>query len=95
MNSVAGRYHRLLVLAIVWGGLAGDPVVGAYPPPYLACNPRPLRCSTNLRQRIQIGLPGSTAASGTALRTGHVVSRANSDLHSCRHQSMIPLSLRL
>jgi ATP-binding cassette subfamily B protein len=92
-DAVAGRTNRLLVLAIVLGGLAVIRFVGAYLRRYLA-GKLALDVQHDLRQAVFRSVSRLDGGKQDALRTGQVVSRANSDLQLVQGiMSMIPLSI--
>ncbi|HEY0808280.1 MAG TPA: ABC transporter ATP-binding protein, partial [Pseudonocardiaceae bacterium] len=92
-DAVAGRTNRLLALATVLGGLAVIRFVGAYLRRYLA-GKLALDVQHDLRQAVFRSVSRLDGGKQDALRTGQVVSRANSDLQLVQGiLSMIPLSI--
>lgn len=92
-DAIAGRTNRLLMLTLVLAALAALRFVGAFLRRYLA-GKLALDVQHDLRQAVFTSVSRLDGGKQDALRTGQVVSRANSDLQLVQgFMSMIPLSI--
>ena len=92
-DAIAGRTNRLLALVIVLAALAAIRFVGAFMRRYLA-GKLALDVQHDMRQAVFTSVSRLDGGKQDALRTGQVVSRANSDLQLVQgFMSIIPLSI--
>jgi ATP-binding cassette, subfamily B, bacterial len=92
-DAIAGRTNRLVLLTIILGALALIRFVGAFLRRYLA-GKLALDVQHDLRQDVFTSVSRLDGGKQDALRTGQVVSRANTDLQLVQgFLSMVPLSI--
>jgi ATP-binding cassette subfamily B protein len=92
-DAIAGRTNRLLALTIALAALALIRFIGSFLRRYLA-GKLALDVQHDLRQSVFRSVSRLDGGKQDALRTGQVVSRANSDLQLVQgFMSMVPLSI--
>ncbi|HEX9337838.1 MAG TPA: ABC transporter ATP-binding protein, partial [Pseudonocardiaceae bacterium] len=92
-DAIAGRTNRLLLLTALLAALAAVRFIGSFLRRYLA-GKLALDVQHDLRQAVFTSVSRLDGGKQDALRTGQVVSRANSDLQLVQGlMSMVPLSI--
>jgi ATP-binding cassette subfamily B protein len=92
-DAIAGRTNRLVLLTVILAVLALIRFVGAFLRRYLA-GKLALDVQHDLRQSVFTSVSRLDGGKQDALRTGQVVSRANTDLQLVQgFMSMVPLSI--
>ncbi len=92
-DAIAGRTNRLVLLTVILAVLALIRFVGAFLRRYLA-GKLALDVQHDLRQAVFTSVSRLDGGKQDALRTGQVVSRANTDLQLVQgFMSMVPLSI--